>query len=38
MKTITLLDGSVWNVKEIIKDKYGEDIADLFNKDYDKIK
>tara|TARA_Y100000114_G_scaffold127180_1_gene123739 strand:+ start:855 stop:1442 length:588 start_codon:yes stop_codon:yes gene_type:complete len=36
--SLTSIYNSCKNYKEIIKDKYGEDIADLFNKDYDKIK
>ena len=36
--SLTSIYNSCKNYKEIIKYKYGEDIADLFNKDYDKIK
>jgi RNA polymerase sigma factor (sigma-70 family) len=36
--SLTSIYNSCKNYKEIIKEKYGEDIADLFNKDYNKIK
>jgi DNA-directed RNA polymerase specialized sigma24 family protein len=36
--SLTSIYNSCKNYKEIIIEKYGEDIADLFNKDYDKIK
>ena len=37
-KSLTSIYNSCKNYKEIIENKFGEDILDFFNKDYDKIK
>ena len=36
--SLTSIFNSCKNYKQIISDKFGEDIMDFFNKDYDKIK
>ena len=36
--SLTSIYNSCKNYKRIIKEKFGEDVMDLFNEDYDKIK